>query len=75
MSEENKDIELRKNISELKEEFDVFKGEHRHLLENIEQFTEKLKKENKDFTTLTSDLKVVTETKKQIVDLYNTLKK
>lgn len=47
MSEENKDIELRKNISELKEEFDVFKGEHRHLLENIEQFTEKLKKENK----------------------------
>ena len=42
MSEENKDIELRKNISELKEEFDVFKGEHRHLLENIEQFTEKL---------------------------------
>jgi hypothetical protein len=36
---------------------------------------EKLKKENKDVTTLTSDLKVITETKKQIVDLYNTLKK
>jgi hypothetical protein len=47
MSEENKDIDLRKDISELKEEFEFFKNEHRHLLENIEQFTEKLKKENK----------------------------
>ena len=36
---------------------------------------EKLKKENKDVTTLTSDLKVVTDTKKQIVDLYNAIKK
>jgi hypothetical protein len=47
MSEENKDIDLKKNISELKEEFEVFKSDHRHLIENIEQFTEKLKKENK----------------------------
>jgi hypothetical protein len=47
MSEENKDIDLKKNISELKEEFESFKGEHKHLLEHIEQFTEKLKKENK----------------------------
>lgn len=36
---------------------------------------EKLKKENQDVTLLTADLKVVTDTKKQIVDLYNTLKK
>ena len=47
MSEENKDIDLKKNISELKEEFESFKNDHRHLIENIEQFTEKLKKENK----------------------------
>jgi len=47
MSEEKKDIDLRKNISELKEEFEFFKNEHKNLLENIEQFTEKLKKENK----------------------------
>lgn len=47
MSEENKDIELRKDISELKEEFEFFKKEHKNLLENIEQFTEKLRKDNK----------------------------
>jgi hypothetical protein len=47
MSEENNDIELRKDISQLKQEFELFKLEHKHLLESIEQFTEKLKKDNK----------------------------
>jgi hypothetical protein len=36
MSEENKDIDLKKNISELKEEFEVFKSDYRHLKEKIE---------------------------------------
>lgn len=47
MSEEKDDIELRKNISDLKQEFELFKTEHKHLLESIEQFTDKLKKDNK----------------------------
>ncbi len=36
---------------------------------------DKLKKENQDVTTLNVELKVVQETKKQIVDLYNSIKK
>ena len=47
MSEEQKDIELRKSISELREEFEFFKSEHKHLIENIDKFTDKLNKENK----------------------------
>jgi hypothetical protein len=36
---------------------------------------EKLKKENQDVSALTIDLKTIQETKKQIVDLYNSIKK
>ena len=36
---------------------------------------EKLKKENQDVSSLTIDLKTIQETKKQIVDLYNSIKK
>lgn len=36
---------------------------------------EKAKKENQDVTALTNELKTVTDTKKQILDLYNTIKK
>lgn len=47
MSEENKDIELRKDISELREEFEFFKDEHKNLIENIDKLADKLHKENK----------------------------
>lgn len=36
---------------------------------------EKAKKENQDITGLSTELKTVSDTKKQIVDLYNTIKK
>jgi hypothetical protein len=49
----------------------VWQGKEEKLNGQIE----KLKKENQDVTTLNAELKVVKETKKQIVDLYNSIKK
>jgi hypothetical protein len=36
---------------------------------------EKAKKENQDVTTMTADLKIISDTKKQILELYNSIKK
>ena len=36
---------------------------------------EKAKKENQDVTTMTNDLKIISDTKKQILELYNSIKK
>jgi aminopeptidase N len=36
---------------------------------------EKAKKENQDVTTMTTDLKIISDTKKQILELYNSIKK
>jgi hypothetical protein len=36
---------------------------------------EKAKKENQDVTSMTADLKIISDTKKQISDLYNSIKK
>ena len=36
---------------------------------------EKAKKENQDVTSMTADLKIISDTKKQILELYNSIKK
>lgn len=46
MSQDNKDNNLIKDISDLKQEFEIFKSEHKHLIENLDKFAENLKKEN-----------------------------
>jgi len=46
MSNKDKDINLIKDISELKQEFEIFKSEHKNLIENLDKFAENLTKEN-----------------------------
>ena len=43
--------------------------------DKIKAKIEKAKKENQDVTTMTADLKIISDTKKQILELYNSIKK